>query len=1052
LTFTPGSFYANASATFSGSLYLGTTTPGDASNGHVSALGGGTGFALTSGSFQVQLIMTANASVHSATFYQTQAIGSIAIASLGASFTASYNEAYINASNITLISGGNAVYNARTWSGLDPNIIKTHIPYGSVSIGINAVGGYATGKLVINHTLNSPWLEGTDTLNIIHTMAGGVTKLNLTTTGQLNLTTSSTYGLLISGGRSGFGTVTPTAIVHLAAGSTAANTAPLKFTSGSLNTIAEVGAVEFLTDKWYATITTGVARKEFTLNDAALTIGRIPYTTTNGRLTSSGNLLFNGTDFTATVPGVIDLVGTTQAAIYTTDVIGLSGVLGYSDGATLLAQFKIENNDGVVYRTGFAIDPGGIDLGSAYYPSAGNWFFDSKSGSAGLQYAADYSANYTLRSLVDKEYVDGLVGGVVGAHVIENSGTPLTARANLNFTNGLTASDSTPDTLVKLGGTLINDTVINGSFNFTVDLVDSGIYLSGTDGIETFLVQLEPNGSIGFEASDVLSFSGGGGNSFASIATNIAYQTNNLISFLGTNITDTPQVSIKSLNSSTSAYTEMVATVPNIIFTAVGPSGIGSPESFIDIYQDELTLYSSGLIKLTSLTELSAGTIAAGTAPLKWQSGPLNTTAEVGAMEFLTDKVYFTITTGAARKEFTLNDAALTSGQIPYTTTNGRLTSSTAITYNGTEFGVNIPGVFGSTQFTLGADFTVDSEVIFLNSTFNGDSITLDNEILINSPTSVTINGDNVGYVVLGDFNTNKYLQFLPEDGLDGTDIRLNAGSNDASKEAIIWAYANNTLGTLITIQSSDSTDSTLALATFDGLTGQIIMSTQGGLSEGIISFGVQGVSGGGGTRVIELTSGGALNYGGNYSASYTDRSLTDRGYVLGAKTFTGKQTFIASVIGASSMNLPHGTAPSAPVNGDVWTTTGSIYARISGVTYDLVTGGSAYTAGSGLTLAALAFKLGGAMTENAAFNGHFNWTIGNTTPLDNFTVVADDISFTTIVGNSSFALSSTGVVSLNSDTNIAINLNGLYTISNGVSEYFRITALSIKFTFIGFE
>ena len=33
-------------------------------------------------------------------------------------------------------------------------------------------------------------------------------------------------------------------------GSTVAGTAPLKFTSGSLTTAAEVGAVEFLTDKF----------------------------------------------------------------------------------------------------------------------------------------------------------------------------------------------------------------------------------------------------------------------------------------------------------------------------------------------------------------------------------------------------------------------------------------------------------------------------------------------------------------------------------------------------------------------------------------------------------------------------------------------------------------------------------------------------------------------------------------------------------------------------------------------------------------------------------
>jgi hypothetical protein len=85
----------------------------------------------------------------------------------------------------------------------------------------------------------------------------------------------------------GFGHASPTASVHIKAGTATASTAPLKFTSGTLLTTPEAGAVEFLTDKLYATITTGTARKEFTLNDAALTSTYLPIATTNGRLTNS---------------------------------------------------------------------------------------------------------------------------------------------------------------------------------------------------------------------------------------------------------------------------------------------------------------------------------------------------------------------------------------------------------------------------------------------------------------------------------------------------------------------------------------------------------------------------------------------------------------------------------------------------------------------------------------------------------------------------------------------------------------------------------------------
>lgn len=52
-----------------------------------------------------------------------------------------------------------------------------------------------------------------------------------------------------------------------------------------------------------------------------------------------------------------------------------------------------------------------------------------------------------------------------------------------------------------------------------------------------------------------------------------------------------------------------------------------------------------------------AGTAAAGTAPIKMLSGTLMTDAEAGAMEFLTDKLYFTQTTAAARKEIAFRDS-----------------------------------------------------------------------------------------------------------------------------------------------------------------------------------------------------------------------------------------------------------------------------------------------------------------------------------------------------------------------------------------------------------
>ena len=78
---------------------------------------------------------------------------------------------------------------------------------------------------------------------------------------------------------------------------------------------------------------------------------------------------------------------------------------------------------------------------------------------------------------------------------------------------------------------------------------------------------------------------------------------------------------------------------------------------------------------------LAAGTAVAGTAPQKYTSGPLMTTPEVGAEEFLTDKRHFTISTGTQRVEYTFNNIALTAGRVPFSTTNGRLTDVSGFTY-----------------------------------------------------------------------------------------------------------------------------------------------------------------------------------------------------------------------------------------------------------------------------------------------------------------------------------------------------------------------------------
>jgi hypothetical protein len=59
---------------------------------------------------------------------------------------------------------------------------------------------------------------------------------------------------------------------------------------------------------------------------------------------------------------------------------------------------------------------------------------------------------------------------------------------------------------------------------------------------------------------------------------------------------------------------------------------------------------------------------------------------------------------------------------------------------------------------------------------------------------------------------------------------------------------------------------------------------------------------------------------------------LTNRALLAGA-TFTGLVSTPASTTGTAGLRVPHGSAPTTPTNGDVWSTTVGLYARINGAT-----------------------------------------------------------------------------------------------------------------------
>jgi len=118
--------------------------------------------------------------------------------------------------------------------------------------------------------------------------------------------------------RVGIGQTTPTAKLHLGAGSATANTAPIKLTTGAYNTAAVAGQIEWdsATDE-NLTFSPSTTRYLIPMVDSGvvrLTSGRIPFATTNGRLTDDGDFTFATDTLTVTKIAATQFTGNITVA------------------------------------------------------------------------------------------------------------------------------------------------------------------------------------------------------------------------------------------------------------------------------------------------------------------------------------------------------------------------------------------------------------------------------------------------------------------------------------------------------------------------------------------------------------------------------------------------------------------------------------------------------------------------------------------------------------------------------------------------------------------
>jgi hypothetical protein len=181
--------------------------------------------------------------------------------------------------------------------------------------------------------------------------------------------------------------------------------------------------------------------------------------------------------------------------------------------------------------------------------------------------------------------------------------------------------------------------------------------------------------------------------------------------------------------------------------------------------------------------------------------------------------------------------------------------------------------------------------------------------------------------------------------GTNNTHVGFSADAvtGTSSSTIVIGAAANSTASNQMVVGSTTApiNDAYFGRGVVAAAPSTITLNATGGSGTNIGGAALQ-LAGGrgtgtgvGGSLIFQTAAAGST--GSTLNALVTQLTIDS----TGLSTFVGRVVTSASTTTRAGLNLPHGSAPSAPVDGDQWTTSAGLFVRINGVTVGPLAGSS---------------------------------------------------------------------------------------------------------------